>query len=205
MKKYSLTKNTREWSGRTLFQIKAEISFGNVKKGELGGFIEKEENLAQEGNAWVYDNAWVCGNACVYGNARVYGDALVCGDARVSGDAWVCGNACVYGNARVYGDAWVSGDARVCAKASFTKGKFIGGSDSDKITNITEQTGSTFWKNQYVLGDYEIMPIEEKIDEIVAREDEEIGEHSCIDGTDGTGNIDGTDGRCTVCGLTDLI
>jgi hypothetical protein len=43
------------------------------------------------------------------------------------------------------------------------------------------------------------------IDEIVAREDEENGEHSCIDGTDGTANIDGTDGCCTVCGLTDLI
>jgi DNA repair photolyase len=48
--------------------------------------------------------------------------------------------------------------------------------------------------------------IEDKIiAEIVAGEDEENGEHSCIDGTDGTGNIDGTDGRCSVCGLTDLI
>jgi len=41
-------------------------------------------------------------------------------------------------------------------------GKFIGGSDSDKFTNITDKTGSTYWKNQYVLGDYEITPIEEE-------------------------------------------
>lgn len=45
MKKYSLTKTTKEWLGKTLFQIKAEISFGSVVKGELGGYIEAEKNL----------------------------------------------------------------------------------------------------------------------------------------------------------------
>lgn len=109
MKKYSLTKNTKQWCGITLFQIKAERDFGNVLKGDLGGWIEKEDNLSQEGNAWVYGNAWVSGNAWVYGDALVYDDArvsdnaLVYGDARVSGNAWVYGNALVYGNAMVYG------------------------------------------------------------------------------------------------------
>ena len=148
--KYSLTNNTKTWNGVTLFQIKAEISFGSISKGELGGYIEKEGNLSQAGNAWV------SGDARVYGNAQVYGDAQVSGNAQVSGDAWVSGNAWVYGDAWVYGNAWVS------AKASFTKGWFIGGSNSDKITNITDKTGSTYWKNQYVLGDYEINPIEDE-------------------------------------------
>ena len=89
------------------------------------------------------------------------GDAWVSGDAQVSGDAWVSGDAQVSGNARVSGNAWVYGDARVSAKASFTKGWFIGGDDSEKITNITDKTGSDFWKAQYVLGDYEITPIED--------------------------------------------
>jgi len=121
--KYSITKNSKIEFGITLFQIKAEMSFGNVRKGDLGGWIEKEENLAQvSGNAWVYGNAWVSG------------------DAQVSGDAWVYGNA------------------QVSLKASFTKGWFIGGDDSGKITDITDKTGSTFWKKQYVLGDYEITP-----------------------------------------------
>ena len=31
-----------------------------------------------------------------------------------------------------------------------------------KITDITDKTGSDYWKNQYVLGDYEITPIEEE-------------------------------------------
>ena len=67
--------------GIKLFRIKALISFGNVEEGELGGYIEKEDNLSASGNAWVYGDARVYGNAEVYGNARVYGDAWVSGDA----------------------------------------------------------------------------------------------------------------------------
>ena len=83
MKKFELTSEfITNIFGTKLFRIKALIEFGNVKAGELGGFTEKEENLSQDGNAWVYDNA------------RVYGDACVCGDARVCGDA---GYATVHG------------------------------------------------------------------------------------------------------------
>ena len=52
-KKYKLTNNTKEYFGRTLYQIEALISFGSIIKGDLGGYIEKEENLSQYGNAWV--------------------------------------------------------------------------------------------------------------------------------------------------------
>ena len=106
MKKFELTSEfITNIFGTKLFRIKALIEFGNVKAGELGGFVEKEENLNHEGNAWVY------GNAEVYGNARVYGNASVCDDARVYGNASVYGNAWVYGNARVCGDARVYGNA----------------------------------------------------------------------------------------------
>ena len=124
MKKFELTSEfITNIFGTKLFRIKALIEFGNVKAGELGGFVEKEENLSQDGNAWVYDNARVCGDACVCGDARVYGDARVHGNARVCGDACVydnarvCGDACVYGDARVYGDACVCGDACVYGDA----------------------------------------------------------------------------------------
>jgi hypothetical protein len=40
MKKYELTANTKNVCGKTLFQIKALVNFGNVKAGELGGYIE---------------------------------------------------------------------------------------------------------------------------------------------------------------------
>ena len=69
MKKFELTSEFVTFLGKKLFRIKALISFGNVEEGELGGYVEKEENLSNDGDAWVY------------------------GDARVSGDAWVSGDA----------------------------------------------------------------------------------------------------------------
>ena len=81
MKKYELTAEFIEKWGKKLFRIKALISFGSVEAGKLGGYVEKEDNLAQDGDAWVYGDAWVCGNARVYGNARVCGNAWVCGNA----------------------------------------------------------------------------------------------------------------------------
>ena len=75
MKKYELTDETIDVSGTTLHRIKALKDFGNVKKGELGGYVESERNLSQEGNCWVCGNAKVCGDAEVCGNAKVCGDA----------------------------------------------------------------------------------------------------------------------------------
>ena len=72
MKKYELTTETKVVSGHTLYRIRALVAFGSVDTGELGGWIEKESNLAQDGNAWVY------------GSARVYGDAAVRRDAHAA-------------------------------------------------------------------------------------------------------------------------
>ena len=125
MKKYELTAESIVKFGRTLFRIKALVAFGNVEEGELGGFIEKEENLDQSGDAWVsgdarvsgdaqvFGDAWVSGDARVFGNAQVFDDAQVSGDARVFGNAWVSGDARVFGNAWVFNDARVSGDAQI--------------------------------------------------------------------------------------------
>jgi hypothetical protein len=88
MKKFELTAEfVTNVFGKKLFRIKAIVAFGDVEKGELGGFIEKEDNLSHDGNAWVYGNARVFGNARVSGNAWVYGNAQVSGDARVYDDA----------------------------------------------------------------------------------------------------------------------
>ena len=69
MKKFELTSEFVTFLGKKLFRIKALISFGNVKEGELGGYVEKEENLSNDGNAWVHGNAMVYGDAEVFGNA----------------------------------------------------------------------------------------------------------------------------------------
>ena len=118
MKKFELTTEfITNVLGKKLFRIKALVEFGNVKAGELGGYVEKEENVSQSGNAWVSGNAEVSGNARVSGNAEVSGKAKVSGNARVFGNAEVSGDAWVSGNTRVYGNAWVYGDARVYGNA----------------------------------------------------------------------------------------
>ena len=101
-KKYKLTDITMEYYGVTLHRIKALINFSDVKKGDLGGWIEKECNLSQKGNCWVYDDAKVYENAMVYDDAKVYENAMV------YGNAMVYENAMVYGNAEVYGDSEIS-------------------------------------------------------------------------------------------------
>lgn len=117
MKKYELTDVTKIISGVTVRRIKSLIDFYGVKAGDLGGWIEKESNLAQDDLSWVYDDAAVFGdakvfdNACIYDNAVVFNNAKVYGNARVYGTAKVFDNACIYGNASAYGDAIVYGDA----------------------------------------------------------------------------------------------
>ena len=84
-----------------LFRVKALRDFGNVKVGDIGGYVKGERNLSHQGNCWIYDDAKV------FENAEVFGDAKVSERAKVSGDA------IVYGHAEVYGDAQVFGDARL--------------------------------------------------------------------------------------------
>lgn len=57
--KYKLTKNTKRYDGKTLYQIEAIKDFWNVKKWDLWWWIEKENNLSQEWKARVYWNARV--------------------------------------------------------------------------------------------------------------------------------------------------
>lgn len=86
MKKYEFTGETKQvglFGNITLKRIRATMEFGIIKIGDLGGWIEKEENLSHKGDAWVYGDAEVYGNAKVCGNAEVCGNAKVCGNAEV--------------------------------------------------------------------------------------------------------------------------
>ena len=116
-KKFKLTDEILVVNGKTLYRIKALKDFSDVKKGEKGGFVEKEINLSQYGDCWVYGNAMVYDNAKIYGDAVVGDNAKVWMDAKVSGNAKVYYNAQVYGNAEVYGHATILHDAEVYDKA----------------------------------------------------------------------------------------
>ena len=82
MKKYRLTEETKVINGHTLHRIEALKDFGGVKKGELGGWIEKEDNLSQNGECWI------CDEAKVYGDAKVFDDAWIYGEAEVHDNAF---------------------------------------------------------------------------------------------------------------------
>ena len=143
MKKFELTGNFKMYFGRKLFQIRALVSIKDVvEAGETGGYIEKEENLDQTGDAWVSGNAWVYGDAQVSGNAQVYGDAQVSGNAQVYGDAdvlQITGLGTVHRTTMVYKTK--DGIEIVC-------GCFRGGIEAFKAQVVNTRSGKV--RNEYL-------------------------------------------------------
>ena len=155
--KYEFTGETKKHYDHTLHRIR------RLSDGKIGGWIESEDNLSQDGNCWVdgeamvYDYAIVSGNAQiydharvdhyskVYGNAKIYDYAYVDHHTNVYDNAQIYGNAVifeyveVYGDAEVYGHAkiyWrvqVYGNARVCGTSKISDHMKI---DSGKYTHI---------------------------------------------------------------------
>ena len=136
-KKYELTNKTLRWNGHVLHRIRALKNFGHyyenmVKAGDLGGWIESEDNLSHGRDCWVYNNAKV------YGNAKVYHDAIVENTAEVYENAEVCHLAVVRDRARVHGDARLSaraevfGDADISGNAMLDRGEICGDVSSSK-------------------------------------------------------------------------
>lgn len=106
--KYKLTDETTNLLGRTLYRIEALKDFGDVKKGDKGGYVENHSNLSQYGNCWIYDTAKVYSTGYVWGNASICDNAHVYDGACVYDDAIVSGNVYVYDHARICGDAKIS-------------------------------------------------------------------------------------------------
>lgn len=114
-------------AGHKLYRIKALVDinpntlYGQVKAGEIGGYIQSTDNLSQDGNCWVFDqakvfgdatiedNAIICDRAQVYDNAIVNGNAVIRDDVKIYECAAVSGNASIYSNAKIHGDAMIHG------------------------------------------------------------------------------------------------
>lgn len=116
-KKYELTNDERGVVGgngfpASLHRIKAlrdfECSGIQIRTGDLGGYIESEDNLSHEGSCWVFDDARVFDSARVSGDACVSESAEVSAYAEVYGQAIVSDQSVVSGYAKVYGEAKVS-------------------------------------------------------------------------------------------------
>ena len=152
-KKYEILKDTKEfYFDREIYKIRALKDFADVKKGDIGGFVESEKNLSQEGDCWIYDNAKIFDDAMVFGNAKVSGNAIVsdhsevCVNAKVYGNAIICGNAKVCGSAIIRNHAivrdyaTVSGNAVICDHAIVYGTTFI--YDNAKVCNHAKVDGN---------------------------------------------------------------
>ena len=137
-KKFELTDNfVINGFGIKLFQIKCTKSFKYANEGDLGGYVEKEDNLSQSGDAWV------SGNAQVSGNARVYGDAQVSGKARVENNHMHCGFDC-FGSCNRHTHAYKTKGNKV----EITCGCFRG--SLEKFEKKVEETHKgTIYEKQY--------------------------------------------------------
>lgn len=159
---------TGETSGN-LKRIRAliDLPWHGVRAGDLGGWIEKEENLCDLawvsgdaqvfGKAQVFEDAQVFGkarvfeNADLFGKARVFEDAQVFGRARAFGDARVFGKARVFGNAELFGKARAFGDARLHGDAQVSGDVQI--SKPNQVINVTNlQHNITITPQNIVIG-----------------------------------------------------
>lgn len=76
--KYKLLKDDKiKFEGRTLYRIQAIKEFGPIKEGDIGGYVENENILSQEGECWIGGDAKVFGCSKVSDKAKVYDKAIV--------------------------------------------------------------------------------------------------------------------------------
>ena len=115
--KYELTDETMKFYRNsddvyTLHRIRALRNFSDVKKGDLGGWVESESNLSQKGNCWIYDeskvfnNARICDGASVHDEATVYFGAIIQDNSKILNQASISGRyAHVAGNSIIKDNA----------------------------------------------------------------------------------------------------
>lgn len=129
-KKYEITTKVKIIDDRKFYRIKALRDIGDVKAGQLGGYVESEKNLSQEGNCWIGNDVVLMDDARVEENATIIGDSVVRNKGVVKGNAFVK-NATVCDNAVVEGRAYVAGglhdyDSIVIKDNAIVRGNLVG-------------------------------------------------------------------------------
>lgn len=175
-KKYELTNETvTNDTGHTMYRIKALkdftlISGETVHAGDLGGYIESEDNLSHEGSCWVAYRSLVFGNTApdeIYGgtphitenayikdstvseNAVISGNAFILnshlsGKAKVYGDACIIENSMIGGNADIGGNAFVLGNAQVIGNIAIKNTERVYGSGYNTLVKSDSEFSLIF-------------------------------------------------------------
>ena len=117
-KKYEITEITHPkypWLHRTRARCQVNEQVG---PGALGGYVQTEDYLSQDGTCWIYDQAICCEEAVVEDDGRMFDGAVARGSALISGDARMFERAVAEGNSSFFSgelkeDARLSGNAVV--------------------------------------------------------------------------------------------
>lgn len=94
-----VTYNTRYMTNQTatVYRIRALKNFGDVKAGDLGGYVSSQDNLGRSGTCWVHDDSVVAGTGKVMGNSQVRDHSFIYSGVHVRGDS-VIRNSTVMNN-----------------------------------------------------------------------------------------------------------
>nr|DAI43048.1 MAG TPA: Putative transferase, nesg, ydcK, Structural Genomics.38A [Caudoviricetes sp.] len=151
-KKYELLENDRKklLGGQTVYRIRALRDFGNVKAGDLGGYIAGEHNLSHDGTCWVYDEATVCSNARIVEEAKVKHHAKIGGNAQLRHFAKAKDRAQVYGNVVMYARSVVKGFAELGDRVNLFDNSVVRG--RAKLFNRVKVYGSVVISGDIAIG-----------------------------------------------------
>ncbi len=142
MNKYSMTKQTMEYEGRTLTRIVANRDFGRVREGTYGGFIQDTRNLSFRGNSWVaaqamaFDEARISENGVLGDCAIARGKSLIAGDAFVGDYALIDQSVYVGGHAVVRKQSYLSGSCSVFGFAKIYCSRLYSNSGLTLMPNV---------------------------------------------------------------------
>lgn len=126
--KYELLENDYiQMGGVPLYRIRSLRDFRDVKKGDLGGYIDSENNLSHDGDCWVYDTSRVLGAAHIHDNARIHGCSYIGGCADIFENAYVYGGLPVYRNVHIFGQSRICGHSRISGYVYLSGNTKIGG------------------------------------------------------------------------------
>lgn len=163
-KKYEILKDNpikyHPWYHNSIaYPIRALKDFADIKAGEIGGCIQKEENLSQTDDAWVYDGGWVFDDAVVREDSRIFTGGVIGGNAivdhsfidytQITGNAivkssYISGRGIIFGNSKV-SNVQIAEQIIICNDALITNTEdyvYFKGVLQDRVS----PTNTTFFK-----------------------------------------------------------
>lgn len=142
-----------------LFRIRALRDFSFLSKGDMGGYVQSEANLSQEGNCWIDPTSVVLENAVVSENAYIGAGSVINGNAQIRGKAsishsYVSENAVVEGNVELDREASIRGETHIDGDAQIFYANISGKSSiSGKFTVV----GYGFLRDAFIRRDTDVV------------------------------------------------